>query len=103
MENPSRSAHEAYASVNRQTPFHGFGYSWHYLLLLVPIYPLLASTLRFRRIDAVQKKYGYSTREQMSKMTDSEAHEILKIISELEFPAMFEKGLQLALFRSTCM
>ena len=64
---------------------------------------MLASTLRFRRIEAVKKKYGSSTREQMSKMTDSEAHEILKIISELEFPAMFEKGLQLALFRRTCM
>jgi hypothetical protein len=36
----------------------------------------------------------------MAKMTDTEAHEILKLISDLEFPAMFEKGLQLALFRS---
>lgn len=70
------------------------------LFPLVAVYPFLISVLRFRRIEAVKKKYAYSTRERMAKMTDNEAHEILNIISDLEFPAMFEKGLQLALFRS---
>lgn len=70
------------------------------LFPLVAVYPFLISVLRFRRIEAVKKKYAYSTRERMAKMTDNEAHEILNIISDLEFPAMFEKGLQLALFRT---
>jgi hypothetical protein len=35
-----------------------------------------------------------------AEMTLADAHAILVELSELEFPAMFEKGLQFALFRT---
>jgi hypothetical protein len=99
MDNVSRSASAAYASYAKHAPFN-VHFSWSFLFPLGALYLWLASSLRFRRVEAVKKKYGYSTRDQMAKMTDNEAQEILRIISDLEFPAMFEKGLQLALFRS---
>lgn len=63
-------------------------------------YPILVSLLRFRRVQQLQKKYQkYATRESMSKMTDDDAFEIQKQMIQLEFPFMYIKALQFALFR----
>lgn len=65
-------------------------------------YTSLCHALRFRRIRNLERKYGFGTpkRPGFGDMTDQEAYEIQKEISEAEFPALFEKGLQLALFRT---
>lgn len=45
------------------------------------------------------KKYGYTTRESLSKMTTEDAYAIQIEIAELEFPSAYEKALQFALFK----
>ena len=62
-------------------------------------YALLANSLRYRRLRKMQKQYHFPTRESLAQMTDEEAFEIQKQIGQLEFPFMFLKSLQFALFR----
>ncbi|KAJ9652114.1 hypothetical protein H2198_008642 [Neophaeococcomyces mojaviensis] len=73
-----------------------------YALASVALYTAICRTLRFRRIGKLQHKYGFKTpaRPSFSNMTDQEAYEIQTEIAEAEFPALFEKSLQLALFRT---
>lgn len=70
-----------------------------YGFLIVAAYPVLVSFLRFRRLKWLHKKYNYPTRASLSRMTDDEAWEIQKVMLELEFPFIFIKALQFALFR----
>jgi hypothetical protein len=66
---------------------------------LLLAWPVLTMSLRYRRVRNLHKKYDYPTRESLSKMTDQEAFEIKKEVAQLEFPFMFIKALQFALFR----
>lgn len=71
-----------------------------YTVPLLLAYPVLVSLLRFRRLQQLQKKYKkYATRESMSEMTDDDAFEIQKQMIQLEFPFIYIKALQFALFR----
>lgn len=63
------------------------------------VWPVITISLRFQRLNKTQKHYDYPTRESMAKMTDEEAFSIQKQIAQLEFPFMFIKSLQFALFR----
>src|ERR1700759_4904685 len=90
------------ASVSTQH-FSGISWLWsYYLLPAIVAYPLLCSALRFRRLKSLQAKFKYGTSERPSYegMTVKEAHDIIEAISDTEFPALFEKGLQFALFRT---
>lgn len=73
-----------------------------YALLAFTVYTGLCKSLRFRRIRRLEHKYGFGTPERpsLSSMTNQEAYEIQHFVSDNEFPALFEKGLQLALFRT---
>ncbi|KAJ5166834.1 uncharacterized protein N7482_005615 [Penicillium canariense] len=71
-----------------------------YALGLLVGYPLLTSGLRYQRLRTLHKKYPYATRADMAKMTDDHAFEIQKSVAQLEFPFMFIKALQFALFRT---
>lgn len=62
-------------------------------------YPTLVSLLRFRRTRNLATRYNYPTRESMARMTDDDAWEIQKELAELEFPFIYTKSLQFALFR----
>lgn len=74
--------------------------SWlPYALGLAVGYPLLTRSLRYRRLRKLRTQYNFPTRESMSKMTDEEAFQIQKAVAQLEFPFMFIKSLQFALFR----
>lgn len=66
---------------------------------LLASYALLCSALRFRRRDAMAKKYGYISRQSMANMTTTEAQEIVKYMSELEFPKIFVSSIEFALFK----
>lgn len=64
-------------------------------------YSAICQVLRYRRIKSLQRKYDTATEKKpLSSMTDEEAYSIQKLVSDAEFPALFEKGLQLALFRT---
>ncbi|KAJ5664411.1 hypothetical protein N7507_005142 [Penicillium longicatenatum] len=71
-----------------------------YSVVLLIGWPLLTTSLRYRRLNQLQKKYNYPTRESLAKMTDEEAYEIQVAMGQLEFPMMFVKALQFALFRT---
>lgn len=70
-----------------------------YLLALAASYPLLTNVLRYQRLRQLHKQYIYPTRASMSQMTDDEAFQIQKTVAQFEFPFMFIKSLQFALFR----
>ncbi|EXJ77408.1 hypothetical protein A1O3_09634 [Capronia epimyces CBS 606.96] len=81
----------------------GLSRFWSYYLLPVLVaYPLLCRALRFRRIRALQAKYKYGSPAHPSfeGMTADEAHDIVQVVHDFEFPALFDKGLQFALFRT---
>lgn len=61
---------------------------------LVLAYLLLVKALRFRRINKLQQRSA-----SLASMTDEEAWEIQRAMAQLEFPTLFEKSLQFALFR----
>ena len=71
-----------------------------WLLPVLLAYGLLASLLRFRRVESMKKRFGYTTRACFTRMTDHDAYLIQQNISELEFPFTFEKAFQFALFRT---
>lgn len=66
---------------------------------LLLAYPIVTTSLRFRRLRKLHKRYPYRTRESLAQMTDEEAFQIQKAVAQLEFPFMFIKALQFALFR----
>jgi hypothetical protein len=68
-------------------------------VLLLILYLPLVRLLRFRRIEQLKKHYNYSTRAALAKMTDFEAWEIQRAMSQMEFPFTFQLSLQFALFR----
>jgi hypothetical protein len=70
-----------------------------YSLVGLGSYLALASTLRFQRRRNLHRKYPYTTRESMGKMTDQDAFTIQKTILQMEFPFIVLKSLQFALFR----
>ncbi|KIX95377.1 uncharacterized protein Z520_08894 [Fonsecaea multimorphosa CBS 102226] len=102
MSTFSNESFSKLASISTQR-LSGFSSFWsYYLLPAIVAYPFVCSALRFRRLKSLQAKYKYGTPEHPSYegMTVKEAHDILKAVSDLEFPSLFEKGLQFALFRT---
>ncbi|GAD98662.1 hypothetical protein AOR_1_536074 [Paecilomyces variotii No. 5] len=87
---------QAVQTIKDATP----GQILSYALVGLIAYPTIVSLLRFRRLKKLHKKYHYPTRESMTRMTDNEAWEIQKAIAQLEFPFMYIKSLQFALFRT---
>lgn len=73
-----------------------------YALIGLTAYSCVCQALRFRRIRQFGCKYGFGTpqRPSFSDMTSQESWEILKLVSDAEFPSLFEKALQFALFRT---
>jgi hypothetical protein len=74
--------------------------SWAlYVLPAALAYSFLAASLRHRRIRTSESNHPYPTKESYASMTDDEAFEMINQMAELEFPTLFEKALQFALFR----
>lgn len=72
-----------------------------YAIPLILAYPLLVSLLRFRRVQHLHGKYNRYTSgaSPLGGMTDDEAFDIQKHLIQLEFPFIYIKALQFALFR----
>jgi hypothetical protein len=47
----------------------------------------------------MRKKFNYSDKASLSRMTNVDAQAIIEYIAELEFPKLFEMSLQFALFK----
>jgi hypothetical protein len=78
----------------------GSGIPWTTIFIMtVILYPLVCTVLRFRRVNGMEKRFGYGTRKKMSEMTNEDAQAILRIMSELEFPRIYKTSLQFALFK----
>ncbi|KAI9794243.1 MAG: hypothetical protein M1816_006169 [Peltula sp. TS41687] len=71
-----------------------------YVSLFLLFYLLLVRLLRHRREKQMRKKFNYPDRESFKSMTDNDACAIQLDLVELEFPTIFEKALQFALFRT---
>ena len=71
-----------------------------YYLLLLLVYPLVVALLRYDRLRSTLETFPYTDRRSFASMTDNQAFLIQKDIGELEFPFIFEKALQFALFRT---
>lgn len=62
-------------------------------------YVILCSALRRRRVRRMTRKLKFPDRKSLSKMTNVEAQHILQEMAEWEFPTLFLKSLQFALFK----
>ena len=72
----------------------------HLYLLFCLSYLILVASFRNRHLRSTLAKYPYTTRISFASMTNEDAYLIQQGISELEFPFMFDKSLQFALFRT---
>lgn len=63
------------------------------------MYPIVCSLLRFRRRDAMRKRFNYPDKASLSRMTNVDAQAIIEYISKLEFPKLYEMSVQFALFK----
>jgi hypothetical protein len=64
------------------------------------LYVLTVRLLRYRRVNRLIKKYGFSTREGMAGMTTYQAWEIQKSMHDYDFPFTMQKSLEFALFKT---
>lgn len=62
-------------------------------------YVILCSSLRFRRMRRMKKKLNSPDRKALAKMTNVEAQSIIGELYQYEFPLVFLKSLQFALFK----
>ncbi|KAK1585226.1 uncharacterized protein LY79DRAFT_273977 [Colletotrichum navitas] len=60
----------------------------------------LCAFLRFRRITNLRSQMGFTDRRSLARMTNDQAHLILKNIIDLEFPKMYILSLQFAIFKT---
>lgn len=63
------------------------------------LWGVLCSVFRFRNEKAMLKRFGYSDRAMMAKMTNDDAQKILQYIITYEFPLMYKLSLQFAIFK----
>ena len=80
-------------------PLAFFPYPYFYLLFGLS-YLTFVAFFRYRHIRSTLVNYPYPTRTSFASMTNEDAYLIQHEIIELEFPFMFEKALQFALFRT---
>lgn len=74
--------------------------SWTKILTVSSIsYVVLCSLLRFRRIKNVQSRYNFPDRASLARMTNQEAHEIVRTVIYYEFPLFYDLSLRFALFK----
>ncbi|KAJ3469316.1 hypothetical protein MRS44_003381 [Fusarium solani] len=63
-------------------------------------YAALCSIFRFRRINALQSRLGFHDRKSLGRMTNEEAHQIVRNIANFEFPLFYDLSVRLALFET---
>ncbi|OHF04671.1 hypothetical protein CORC01_00142 [Colletotrichum orchidophilum] len=61
---------------------------------------VLCASFRFRRINSLQKRLGYTDRASLAGMSNTDAQLILKHLIEYEFPKFYLLSLQFAIFKT---
>ncbi|KAI3533851.1 hypothetical protein CSPX01_12471 [Colletotrichum filicis] len=61
---------------------------------------ILCASVCFRRINALQKRMGYTDRASLAGMSNTDAQLILKHLIEYEFPKFYLLSLQFAIFKT---
>lgn len=61
-------------------------------------YAALCSILRFRRINGLQSRLGFHDRKSLGRMTNEDAHRIVRNIANFDFPLFYDLSVRLALF-----
>ena len=75
--------------------------SWPQMLMFgIPIYLLLVQFLRFRRANAMVKRFAPAGRDSYHGMTTEDAQTILKTLAELEFPKLYSASMIIAIIRT---
>ena len=69
-----------------------------YVISGVLFYIMLCSAFRFGRRDAMLKKYRFTGRKSLARMTNVEAQAIMGQLAELEFPKIYYTSVQWVLF-----
>ncbi|RAL58605.1 hypothetical protein DID88_003965 [Monilinia fructigena] len=70
------------------------------ILLFLATYILTVRYFRYARRDSMVKEFGYSTRESLKSMKNTDAQKIIGYLGELEFPTFNMISLQFALFKT---
>lgn len=76
--------------ISKRSPWATF---MPWMMAALSGYALAQQYLRYQRLNTMKKKYNYHTRQDLAKMTDRQAWEIINNLAELEFCTMFEKGI----------
>ncbi|EFX02057.1 hypothetical protein CMQ_2106 [Grosmannia clavigera kw1407] len=70
------------------------------LVAVVAGYVVLCSCVRFRFEKAMQRRFGYTDRASLARMTNDDAQAILQYIIQREFPQMYNLSLQFGIFKT---
>lgn len=70
------------------------------ILLALVVYSSIVRLLRYRRSDALIKKYAPAGQASLQRLTNTEAQAILKDLAELEFPALYGASMVIANIRT---
>ena len=70
------------------------------ILLGAALYLVLVRLLRFRRREAIRKKYGMLNRSDFARLTADQAQDILEELVEMEFPKLMGFSIVFALFKT---
>ena len=74
-------------------------FTWRYFLTGIAMYACLCSLLRFRQINNLRRRYKFTDRASLSKMTNEQAQEIVSFIAWSEFPLIYITSMRFALLR----
>lgn len=87
--------------ANMEFTLMSLGLACLFLLGFLIAYLILVSNLRFRRIRQQEAFYTtlYPTVDSLARMTNEDAHEIVKNLQQYEFPFAFEASLAASLYR----
>lgn len=73
--------------------------SWPSLAAVFALYVAICSSLRFRHEKAMRRRFRYTDRSSLAKMSNDDASEILKTLIVYEFPKMYRAALEFAIFK----
>lgn len=75
--------------------------SWYSVILLaLVVYSSTVRLLRYRRSDALIKKYAPAGQASFQRLSNTEAQAVLKNLAELEFPALYGASMVIANIRT---
>lgn len=88
-----------FASIPIATFYVSAAVGHKYFIAVTVAYLTACRILRYRRRDAMHKKFYFPTKESLKRMSTDQAYEIDKYVKELEFPTLYDLGGRLGIFQ----